>query len=447
MPPTLDEIGLKFGTDKASSHHNYLNFYDSFFGPLRQESLTLLEIGVFQGASLYTWREYFPNAKIIGVDIQLTCKRLESEQIKIELADQSNLEHLAQLAAKHGPFDIIVEDGSHMWEHQITTLRALFPFVKNGGYYVVEDLQTNFGALRAQYQGVASESCVEFLKRWTDLYVADDLIEIKAIEDPFLRTYGRSIDFINFHRRACVIRKRYPPTDWRVSQGPPLLSPQADALALVVNAHFGLRGDIFGPIGWVDEGADTFTIQGFALESETGGVEYRVRFPDGTWSDWVGEGKFAGTRGQALPVTGFSARMVERLRDRYDVMMCGKFVGGARVEKSAGEDCVASFGAELRGLQVIVRPAAPRPAAPISDVAASVSPPPKSAPVSPTAVAEAPPSLPPPEAATAEPIPTVSVDVAPTPPVAPAPAAAPVSQIPPAPPGAAPLAAAEKVVV
>jgi hypothetical protein len=360
MPQTLDEIGLKYGTDKASSHHNYLSFYDSFLAPFRDQPITVLEIGVFKGASLNTWREYFPNAKIIGVDIQLSCKQLETDRIKIELADQSNLEHLAQLAITHGPFDLVVEDGSHMWEHQITTLRALFPFMKNGGHYIVEDLQTNYGTLQAKYRGAASESCVDFLKRWMDFLVGDDLMDLTALEDPFLRTYGRSIEFMSFQRRACVIRKRYTPTDWRVSQGQPLAARPDDALLVAVNAHFGMRGDIFGPTGYVDEGADTFTIQGFALQSEIGAVEYRVRFPNGTWSDWVDEGKFAGTRGQSLPISGFSARLNERAQDRFELRLHGLFVGGAKVEARGGEDCVAAKGAELRGLQVTLRPATPR---------------------------------------------------------------------------------------
>jgi hypothetical protein len=95
MPLTLDELGLKYGTDKASLHHNYLNFYEGFVAPLRDQPLTLLEIGVFQGASLRMWREYFPYAKVVGVDIMLSCKQFETDRIKIELADQSNLEHLA----------------------------------------------------------------------------------------------------------------------------------------------------------------------------------------------------------------------------------------------------------------------------------------------------------------------------------------------------------------
>src|SRR5580658_9824704 len=186
MPATLDEIGRKYGTDKASLHHDYLNFYERFLAPARYEPLTVLEIGVFQGASLYTWRDYFPNARIIGVDILPACLQFKSDRVIIELADQSNLEHLAQLALEYGPFDVIIEDGSHMWEHQIHTLRALFPFVKNGGLYFVEDLQTNYGSMQAQYRGVATESCTSFLKRWMDLYVADDLIDLKTVEDPFL---------------------------------------------------------------------------------------------------------------------------------------------------------------------------------------------------------------------------------------------------------------------
>jgi hypothetical protein len=363
MAETLDEIGLKYGTDKASSHHNYLNFYESFMAPQREQAVTLLEIGVYQGASLKTWREYFPKAKIIGVDIQPNCKQFESDRIRVELADQANLEHLAQLAAAHGPFDFIIEDGSHMWDHQITSLRALFPFLRNGGYYVVEDLQTNYGSLQVKYRGVASESCVDFLKRWMDVFVAHDLIDLETIEDPFLRTYGRSIDFMNFHRRSCVIRKRVAPYDWRVSLGPPLAPRPADSLPVVMNAHIGLRGDIFGPAGYVDEGADIYTIQGLALETATRGLEYRVRFPDGAWSEWVGEGVFAGTRGQSLPITGFSARLSEPLQGQYEVQVRGLFVGGVAVDARGGADCVAPSDARLRGVQVTIRPAQPAKAA------------------------------------------------------------------------------------
>jgi hypothetical protein len=331
--------------------------------PLRNAPITLLEIGVYQGASLYTWREYFPNAKIIGADINVTCKQFETSGVKIELADQSNLEHLAHLAATYGPFDVIIEDGSHMWEHQITTLRTLFPFVRSGGFYVVEDLQTNYGSMQAQYRGAASESCMDYLKSWMDLFVGDDSLDIASVEDPFLRTYGRAAELMTFHRRACVIRKRLAPTDWRVSRGPPLAPQPADSFRVMINAHFGLRGDILGPRGYVDEGADVFTIQGLSIESEIAALEYRIRFPDGSWGDWVDEGGFAGTRGQSLPISGVCVRVADRLRNRFALEIRGLFVGGVAVDVSAGEACVAPSGAAMRGVQVTVRPAPEAPLA------------------------------------------------------------------------------------
>jgi predicted O-methyltransferase YrrM len=149
---TLDAIGLKYGTDKASSANNYLDFYEFFFAPLRYTQLTVLEIGVFNGASTKTWEEYFPESKIIGADINPGTKRFEQGRVIIEQLDQSNIEELTRVASKHGPFDIIIEDGSHMWEHQITSLRTLFPFLKNDGIYVVEDLHTNYGSLKTNYK-------------------------------------------------------------------------------------------------------------------------------------------------------------------------------------------------------------------------------------------------------------------------------------------------------
>lgn len=208
---TLDAIGLKHGTDKSSKFHDYLSFYELFFRDLRHEKIKILEIGVLGGASLKTWEEYFPSADVVGVDIVPASKNYEEGRVVIELADQSNVEHLTRLAIKHGPFDIIIEDGSHMWEHQITSLRTLFPFLKDEGIYIAEDLQTNYGPASGKYQGIASNSFMDYIKKLVDLRVGDDLIDISKIEDSFLRTYGRNVHFINFYRRACLLKKKKIP--------------------------------------------------------------------------------------------------------------------------------------------------------------------------------------------------------------------------------------------
>ena len=251
---TLNAIGLKHGTDKASSHHNYLQFYELFFAPLRNEKLAVLEIGVLDGASLKTWEEYFPNANVIGVDIVAVSKRFERNRIEIVVADQSNIEELTSIGIKRGPFDIIIEDGSHIWDHQITSLQTLFPFLKNGGIYIVEDLQTNYGSMRASFQGIARSSCVEYLKVWLDLLVADDQININGIEDAFLRTYGRAVDFITFYRHACLMKKHFAPVVRELDAGRPVvaISEDGQSAPLLILAHVGNKGDILGRSGFVN---------------------------------------------------------------------------------------------------------------------------------------------------------------------------------------------------
>lgn len=357
-PSTLDSIGLKHGTDKASSYHNYLESYELFFAPLRERQLTVLEIGVFNGASLKTWEEYFPAANVIGVDIMAASKRYERGRVTIALADQSNVEELTCIAIKHGPFDIIIEDGSHMWNHQITTLRTLFPFVKNGGLYIVEDLQTNYGSMQAAYKGVASSTCVEYLKAWLDLRVADDQIPSSDVEDAFLRTYGRAVEFIMFCRRACLIKKRLPPAARDVSAGQPLVTKGTDSRSVPVSilGHLAYSGDVVGPSGFVNPGSDAFTFQGLAIYSDDdAAVEYRVRFPDGSWSTWTQQGNFAGTRGQSMFLTGFTIRLSENAKKRYTLCAFGRFVGsGNPVVVSDGQDCLSLSGEALCGIQVQV---------------------------------------------------------------------------------------------
>src|ERR1035437_6331525 len=69
MDALLDRIALQFGTDKFV--HGYTPYYERHLGLLRFEPITLLEIGVWDGASLRTWEAWMPEAQIIGVDIAL----------------------------------------------------------------------------------------------------------------------------------------------------------------------------------------------------------------------------------------------------------------------------------------------------------------------------------------------------------------------------------------
>lgn len=123
-------------------HNHFFNIYDSHFAALQDEKIKILEIGVYNGGSLYMWRKFFPNAEVlVGIDIDGYCKRWEDkeENIFIEIGDQVNKQFLLEVNEKYGPFDIIIDDGGHENNQIISTFKILFPLLKNEGFYVIED--------------------------------------------------------------------------------------------------------------------------------------------------------------------------------------------------------------------------------------------------------------------------------------------------------------------
>ena len=140
----LRELAEKYGSDKA--RHGYCEVYEALWGPVREEIKTVLEIGVFNGASLKMWLDFFPNAKVVGMDNGQYGDRSQwptDDRCAVALKDQRSVSQLWQVANEFGPFDIIIDDGGHtMWEQQIS-LAALMPHVRPGGWYVVEDLYTS----------------------------------------------------------------------------------------------------------------------------------------------------------------------------------------------------------------------------------------------------------------------------------------------------------------
>ncbi|UCI18504.1 class I SAM-dependent methyltransferase [Mesorhizobium sp. B2-1-8] len=205
MHETLDEIGGRHGTDKRSDQNNFLNFYDRFLGPLREKPVKLLEIGVLDGDSVRTWQDYFRNGKIVGVDIDPGTKAHEQDRIRIEILDQSKVQDLDLLVAK-GPFDIIVDDGSHVWTHQILTFQKLIGTVTPGGFYIVEDLDTSYGKYVPHYHGGATESAAAYLQRLARLVVGQRVLNLTEEPDAFQQSLFPRIDFITFYRGAALVR-------------------------------------------------------------------------------------------------------------------------------------------------------------------------------------------------------------------------------------------------
>lgn len=141
----LDELAIKHNSDKSSRFHNYTPKYDKILSPYKDKFTSILEIGVAQGQSIKMWTDYFPNAVIHGADISFLSKICEtySNRIKFHLLDQRDAAQLKNME-QFSPFDLIIDDGNHLWMEQILTFNTLFPYIKSGGIYIVEDTTTSY---------------------------------------------------------------------------------------------------------------------------------------------------------------------------------------------------------------------------------------------------------------------------------------------------------------
>jgi hypothetical protein len=141
---TLDELALQHGTDKSSAIHNYAIKYEKYLPFNRKQKIKILEIGVLKGDSLRMWRDYYPNAEIHGLDIDPKCKELALEGIVIHIGSQVDEAFINEVVSPKGPFDLIIDDGSHVNIHVTRTFELLFQNLKSGGVYAVEDSCTSY---------------------------------------------------------------------------------------------------------------------------------------------------------------------------------------------------------------------------------------------------------------------------------------------------------------
>jgi hypothetical protein len=145
----LTRLAIKHGTDKWGQHF-YTPVYHNLFVHMRDRPVRLLEIGVggyslskVGGASLAMWADYFPNGHIVGIDV--FAKKLElGPRVQVYQGSQDDPAFLSYISKEHGPFDIVIDDGSHIPNHVVASFNILFPMLADCGLYVIEDVQTCF---------------------------------------------------------------------------------------------------------------------------------------------------------------------------------------------------------------------------------------------------------------------------------------------------------------
>lgn len=198
---------------------HYYDIYETELARFRQQPISFLEIGVFKGGSIPMWQAFLPaGSRLTFVDIDPACAAQQIDGTNVVIGNQADPAFLADLAARFGPFDLVIDDGSHINAHQIASFTHLWPHLADRGLYVVEDCHTSYWpGFGGGYRNEAS--FIEFAKRLIDRmhswYTDQDAL---FPFDPIARELAavRFFDSITMMEKHI---KTAPPTLWHVQNG------------------------------------------------------------------------------------------------------------------------------------------------------------------------------------------------------------------------------------
>lgn len=147
---------------------HYFPVYERHLAAYRGTAARVLEIGVYRGGGLELLRHFLgPESHIVGIDIDEAARQAVGDLYPVELGDQADPEFLRGVAEKHGPFDIVIDDGGHTMRQQIVSVETLFPLLNQGGTYIVEDCHTSYWPEYADAEP-GGQTFIEWLKDRTD---------------------------------------------------------------------------------------------------------------------------------------------------------------------------------------------------------------------------------------------------------------------------------------
>ncbi len=214
----LTRFAIKHGTDKWGVHF-YTPVYHALLSPLRTRSIRLLEIGIggyglktIGGSSLAMWAEYFPQAQITEIDIVEKELALDP-RVKLFHGSQDDPAFLGRVCAERGPFDVIIDDGSHVPKHVVASFHLLFPSLVDGGVYIIEDVQTTFWP---QFGGSALHGG-DTMKLARTILACLNHAEIKvADKSPTLPPFAHQIKSFRALHNLLIVEKgdNREPSDW-----------------------------------------------------------------------------------------------------------------------------------------------------------------------------------------------------------------------------------------
>lgn len=225
----LSDLARMYGTDKVT--HGYTSQYERLFDGIKSRVRKIAEVGVFFGASIKMWHDYFTHARIIGIDAfngelgnghnfarprSFLDEQNERplDRVELVIGSQNVRRDLVLFAEKHlaGSFDIIIDDGSHAMKEQQETFATLFHLVRPGGYFVIEDVHTSWEHGQRDLLADGSNS----LLLMGETFVRRGRIEsqyLSLVERQFLEREIDSLQIIYTNRNeSClmVFRRAFP---------------------------------------------------------------------------------------------------------------------------------------------------------------------------------------------------------------------------------------------
>ena len=139
----LREVFAKHTGRLIDKWSHYFPIYEHHLAKFVGRPVRMLEIGVGHGGSLQMWKRWFgPRAEIFGLDIDPQCESYEEDQIRIGIGNQADPHSFASFP--ENSLDIVIDDGSHKASDQCDSLRFLWPSLKSGGIYLIEDCHQGY---------------------------------------------------------------------------------------------------------------------------------------------------------------------------------------------------------------------------------------------------------------------------------------------------------------